>query len=174
MSPEERKQLAQTRLPKRKKPSKKQEEKIKEGRREILKDPILRQTLIDLAGEHTLALIQEFTYDMSDEDLSRKLKVKVSEIRSTLNKLHNRGLVTYSRSKDAETGWYSYIWKFQENKMNALLEEVINITDDETEQTEHYFCSQCSSEEKIPFDEAMDLKFKCPICSMPLSYREKQ
>lgn len=175
MSPEERKQLAQKKLPKQRKPSKKQEEKIKETRRNMLKDPILRQSLIDLAGEHALAIVQEFTYDMSDEDLSRKLKVKVSEVRSTLNKLHNKGIVTYSRSKDSETGWYSYIWKLQEHKINRIVEETINTTDTLlNSQTEHYYCSQCSSKEYIPFDEAMDLKFRCPICSMPLSYKEKQ
>ncbi|MCC7552181.1 hypothetical protein KO317_00765 [Candidatus Micrarchaeota archaeon] len=174
MTPDERKQLAQKRLPKQKKPNKRQEEKIKESRRQFLKNPILRQKLIDLAGEHALALMQEFTYDMSDEELSRKIKAKVSEVRSTLNKLHNKGIVVYSRSKDSETGWYSYIWKFQDHKVQALLEEAVNAEEiTQNVQTDHYHCLQCSSKELIPFEEAIDLKFRCPVCSMPLSYKEK-
>ncbi len=174
MSPEERKTLAQKKLPKRRKPSKKKEQKIKKSRRQILKDPVIRQQLINLAGEHALAMVQEFTYEMSDDDLSRKIKVKVSEIRSTLNKLHSRGIVTYSRSKDSETGWYSYIWKFHQNKVAVLLEDVIKMeNENEESQTELYYCSQCDSEEEIPFEDAVDIKFRCPLCSMPLSYKER-
>ncbi|MFA5381698.1 MAG: hypothetical protein WC356_00910 [Candidatus Micrarchaeia archaeon] len=175
MSSEQRKQLAQTRLPKRQKPSKKKEEKIKEVRRQLLKDPVIRQNLIDLAGEHALALVQEFTYEMSDDDLSRKIKVKVSEIRSTLNKLHNKGIVTYCRSKDSETGWYSYVWTFHQNKIAELLEQKMN-EEKQTQESnqELYFCSHCSLDEEIPFEDAVDLKFRCPVCSTPLSYKEKR
>jgi len=150
--------------------------KRKLKRRDILKNVVVRQHLINTAGEHALEVVQDFTDLMTDEEISRRLKVKVSEIRATLNKLHYDGLVRYSRSKDPETGWYSYLWRINEDKVHKLtnLENTYNKLQDKINNTELYYCEDCSCDEVFNFEKSIDLKFKCPYCTSSLKYLEKE
>jgi len=140
----------------------------------LLANPTVRQNLIDLAGENTLAVIREFEKEMSDEELARRTKIKVSEVRAVLNKMHCAGLVSYLRNRDKDSGWYSYIWKVNQAKMEALLpskggEET---TMDDADAGEFYICKACSPGKAVPFDRASELLFRCESCGTSLEFLE--
>ncbi|MEM2974745.1 MAG: hypothetical protein QW112_03950, partial [Candidatus Micrarchaeia archaeon] len=104
-----------------------------------------------------------------------KCKMKVSEIRAVLNKLHNIRLASYTRTKDKDTGWYSYIWKVHLSEIPSIIEkhmqeEIENLERQlETSTTVFsFYCPRCSKENKIEFDTAADLRFKCPSCRRQL------
>lgn len=145
--------------------------KRKIGRRAVLlADARVRQMLIEMGGENTLQVLKEFTEEMSDDELARKAKLKVSEVRIVLNKLHSEGLVSYTRLRDKDSGWFSYIWRIKEEEMQKLLEKVKENKKEEV--GEFYFCGKCGKE-KHSFASASELFFRCPSCGESLIYFEK-
>ncbi|MEK6981449.1 MAG: hypothetical protein AABX38_00835 [Candidatus Micrarchaeota archaeon] len=140
----------------------------------ILSSAVARQYLIDLAGENTLAIIKNFATSTSDEELSKNLKLKISDVRATLNKLHSQGLVNYLRQKDSETGWFSYSWTLNSQK----IEEWLNTKLKEKRATldlngENYFCSSCGLESLVSFEHASNCGFKCNKCEKDLEFLEE-
>ena len=61
--------------------------------------------------------------ESTDEELARKTGVKTSDVRVVLNRLHSCGLFTYTRVRDRESGWYSYIWKMSEGRLRLFAGE---------------------------------------------------
>jgi len=89
----------------------------------VLGSAAARQKLIEAGGENTIDLIREFDRDMSDEELARKTGVRTSDVRVVLNRLHSCGLFTYTRVRDRESGWYSYIWKMSEDRLRQFADD---------------------------------------------------
>jgi hypothetical protein len=96
----------------------------KNARAAVLASAAARQQLIDMGGENTISIIREFDKDMSDEELARKTGIKASDVRVVLNRLHSYGLFAYTRVRDKDSGWYSYIWKMSEGRLREVVGNV--------------------------------------------------
>lgn len=153
-----------------------QQEKLWTGKLNvILSDSYIRQVLIDLAGENTLEIIRNFNGHVSDEDLAKRLKLKISDVRATLNKLHNESLVYYIRQKDSETGWYSYSWLLNKVKMEEwTAHQTRKRTEFATEGNDHYFCPGCGLESMLEFEKATEIEFRCQKCSKGLEFLDRE
>ncbi len=140
----------------------------------IFSDAHARQVMISVGGENALEIIRNYPKDMSDEEISRKLKVKISDIRSALNRMHGEGFVVYNRKKDNETGWYSYTWSL--NRRN-IVEWFERITEERNElfnsKIEKYYCKKCGVNSLVGFVDAADKNFKCNCCNGSLNFLEK-
>lgn len=146
-------------------------------KREVLNlfsDAYARQVMITLGGENALEVIRTYPYCVSDEEISRKLKVKISDVRSTLNRMHGEGFVAYTRKKDSETGWYSYSWSL--NKKN-IVEWVKRINKEKDKlfnpEIEKYYCKKCGLDSLVGFVNASNNNFKCSCCNGNLEFLEK-
>ncbi|MBM3229088.1 hypothetical protein FJZ26_01540 [Candidatus Parvarchaeota archaeon] len=139
---------------------------------ELLSSAFARQGLIELAGENAVNVLREFSFEMSDEDLARKSKTKLSDVRAVLNRLHTTGLVDYARSRDPESGWYSYVWRINDTTVEKMIESYKLKNAQNTENTvvggEVYYCKECGEGTKDSFEEAYDKKFKCLGCRKDL------
>lgn len=93
----------------------------KAARQAVLASATARQQLIEMGGENTIDIIREFDRDMSDEELARKTGIKASDVRVVLNRLHSCGLFSYTRVRDRDSGWYSYIWKMSEGRLRDFV-----------------------------------------------------
>ena len=51
------------------------------------------------------------------KQLLKKTGIKLNIVRKILYKLYDIGLATYKRSKDPETQWFTYSWKFEEQEV---------------------------------------------------------
>lgn len=138
----------------------------------ILADAQIRQNLIELGGENALSIIRNFYGNFSDDDLAKKLKLKISDVRATLNKLHNEGLVNYIREKDNETGWYSYSWSLNLPRIEKWADSQIKRMGTNAN-TDYYFCASCGAASVTNFESAVNWDFKCERCSKPLEYIEE-
>jgi len=146
-----------------------------EARGRILSNKYVQDYFVTNFGEDSMRIVKAANSEMTDEALSIKCKLKVSEIRSVLNKLQNIGLAAYTRSKDKDTGWYSYIWKVQLSSLSRIIErqmhDEVNSLKQQLETSTtvfSFYCPKCSKENKIDFDMATDLRFKCPSCRKQL------
>ncbi|HQT44664.1 MAG TPA: hypothetical protein PLO51_01690 [Candidatus Micrarchaeota archaeon] len=145
----------------------------------LLSQSHIRQYLIETAGENAINVMKEFSYEMTDEDLARKCKTKLSDVRAVLNKLHTTGLVEYTRDKDPQSGWYSYIWKINDKSAGGLLEDMSGKTgekavDASENTTEQYICNDCGRDTLCSFEAAFENKFKCPSCGNNMSFFDEK
>lgn len=146
---------------------------------QAVSNKLVQDYLISNFGEESVKIIRAATEEMTDDALAVKCKLKVSEIRALLNKMHSIRLAEYTRIKDKDTGWYSYIWRINlrgiydvldlsmQNEMNQLnnrLEENTTVLS--------YICSKCSKTNVIDFELASKLAFRCPNCKRRL-YEKK-
>jgi len=143
---------------------------------ELLTRPIVRQTLIDVGGENALAIIKHFDRSLSDEEIAKMLKLKISDVRAALNVLHSEGLVMYTRYKDNDTGWYSYSWWLNKERIFKWVEEKTKkfSFSSTSNGSEHYVCPFCGISTIVDFDNAMDKGFKCDICGKPLEFLNEE
>lgn len=150
---------------------------LKMWKTQLLADPQVRQMLINVAGEHTLHVIGEFDRQMSDEEIAKKTALRTSDVRVVLNKLHSHGLVSYSRSRDRNSGWYSYVWKMNNDKAREIIGQMKNNGENPGaapagggEAAECYYCRSCDPKKAITFERASDYMFKCAQCGSNLEY----
>ena len=139
----------------------------------ILQDAYIRQSLIGIGGENALAIIRNFYGKHSDEELAKKLKIKISDVRATLNKLHNEGFVNYNRQKDNETGWYSYSWTLNHERMEKWANDQTNKIDGYQEDGEKYYCPSCGTATITDFEDASAGDFKCAHCERMLEFLDR-
>lgn len=137
----------------------------------ILADAFIRQSLIEVGGENALAIVRNFYGNHSDEELAKKLKIKISDVRATLNKLHNEGLVNYARQKDTETGWYSYSWSLNRTRMEKwATDQAGKISSEAGGEGENYYCPSCGASTITGFEDAMSGDFRCTHCNRMLEF----
>ena len=154
----------------------KKESYSKAVRGTVLANAVARQSLIEMGGENTIDVIREFDRDMSDEELAKKTGIKASDVRVVLNRLHSQGLFSYTRVRDRDSGWYSYIWKMSEGKLKDFGEKFApGMEGEKTEimEGDAYICPQCSPGAPVKFEDAAELKFKCSNCGSDLEFLER-
>jgi len=142
----------------------------KAARAAVLADAAARQRLIDMGGENTIDVIREFDRDMSDDELAKKTGIRPSEVRVVLNRLHNRGVFAYTRVRDKDSGWYSYIWKMDEGRLKSVGVKAVPEEAVQSAAKEGYRCLCCSQERIVDFSEAVDARFRCSNCGASLEY----
>jgi len=148
----------------------------------ILKVPTVQEFIEKKAGKNAVDLIKICCYKrkaIKDEDVANELKLKVTDVRTTLNRLHYRGIANYRKTKNKKTGWYSYTWKINTPK---VIELVIEEQKDEIEKLERmleeeesYSFFSCKKKcQEHPFEIAAEYQFKCPSCGNTMKYLDNK
>jgi len=114
--------------------------------------------------------------EITDEEIANKTGIRLNFVRKILYKLYDHSLVGLRRSRDENTGWFIFHWRLQPdqvegfvlNQKRRILEKLETRLRYEKNH-DFYYCStpEC---ERIPFEEAMELVFKCPTCNKPLMH----
>jgi len=141
----------------------------------IFSNAFIRHQFIAIGGENSLDIVRNYPLDLSDEEMSKKLKVKISDIRSTLNKMHGEGFVHYNRRKDNETGWYSYSWSLNRKKIEGWANKItLEKKNAPGSGIERYYCKKCGADSVVGFVNALEADFKCSCCSKTLEYLDPE
>ena len=105
----------------------------------------------------------------TDEEVSKKMNLKVTEIRALLNKLHFRGIAIYQKSRNQKTGWYNYTWEISKKRLATIvIEQQQDVLDKLGEKQalegdyNFFDCNNCN--ERLPFEVAAEYNFICPSC----------
>ncbi len=135
----------------------------------LLRKKRVRQRLRDFVSENAVKVLQLLLKTTDDEKIAEKLGCKVSEVRATLNKLHELGIVRYDRSKNPSTGWYTYSWYINPQRFVEWLEEEQKAWKRLLERGEEYYaCPVCGLKAVFDFSQAFERGFKCPYCEQAL------
>lgn len=124
-------------------------------------------------GEEVLRIMAEAGEPVTDEYIAGFLGVKVTVVRTVLNRFHFWGIVDYHKERDPDTGWYTYTWFIRMSRLKeALLEEISEREKEIVEkldELEKYMFFECpEGHERVTFEVAMELNFTCPVCGKPL------
>ena len=112
----------------------------------------------------------------TDEEIANKTEIKLNIVRKILYKLYDLKIANYKRSKDPETQWFTYSWKFDKNELiNQINKECENELKNLNEQLDYeennmfFICPE--GHVRYNFDEASDEDFFC-VCGEELEFEE--
>jgi len=140
---------------------------------EMLENPLVQQILLDILGDSiegfdVLSTLIELG-EATDDEISRKLNLKLNTVRKILYKLYDARLVDYTREKEEDINWYTYTWKPTLDKLPWVVrkraQEMLKKLKEQLiveENNMFFYCPKC--EIKYIFEEAMDCGFRCPHC----------
>ncbi len=147
----------------------------------MLNDPLVQSALLSIVQEEeNLAIVQCLIDGIeTDEEIAEKTEIKLNIVRKILYKLYDNGVASYKRSKDPETQWYAYAWKFEEEEVTKLIkEEASNRLKelkkmlDEEENSMFFVCpyNHC----RFNFEQATYYGFTCPDCGEEINFQDNK
>lgn len=142
---------------------------------------LLSQIAVALGGEEAIKVVKELRElgKATDDQLAQRTSIPLNDVRKILYALQSASLVTVDRTRDKKTGWFIFHWKLQpdaaegfaisrKKKVLAKLEARL-----EYERShDFYACPLCRR--RIPFEQAIELVFKCPTCSEALAHEDNE
>jgi len=114
--------------------------------------------------------------EITDDEIANKTGIRLNFVRKILYKLYDHSLVALRRSRDESTGWFIFHWRLQPDQLEGFIQNQKRRILDKLEARlryeknhDFYYCytPKCK---RVPFEEAMELVFKCPSCNKPLMH----
>ena len=146
---------------------------------QMIEDPLVKTLLTNIVEDESNLPIVEALIDgvETDEEIANKTGIKLNIVRKILYKLYDMGLASYKRSKDPETQWFTYSWKFEKdeviNRIQKDSEQYLKMLNDELEREENnmfFICPQ--GHVRLDFDDASDYEFLCPVWMEELEFQD--
>lgn len=146
---------------------------------EILNESMVQELIYDVTedNENSLTIIKCLLEGkLTDEEISEEIELRLNIVRRILYKLYDAGLASYKRSKDPETQWYTYSWKFEEERVIDTIaknyEEISREAEESLAYEEDNMFFKCINGCRFNFEEASEHNFVCPECEKTLEYQD--
>jgi transcription initiation factor TFIIE subunit alpha len=150
----------------------------KEGT-EILNESLVQELIYEVTedNENSLTIIKCLLEGkITDEEISEEIELRLNIVRRILYKLYDAGLASYKRSKDPETQWYTYSWKFDKESVIDTISKKYEESKEEIEESLAYeednMFFACINGCRFNFEEASEYNFVCPECEKTLEYQD--
>ncbi|MEM2954618.1 MAG: hypothetical protein QW625_01535, partial [Candidatus Nanoarchaeia archaeon] len=107
---------------------------------------------------------------VAEEQIAKKLKMHVNDVRKLIYRLYEKGLAIYEKKTDPKKKWwYVYYWSLNKDKIADLylayrkkyLEK--KKVELQEEQKYAFVCKTCNA--RYDYESALDKEFTCPVCS---------
>ena len=146
----------------------------------MISDLIIQDTLLDITDDEkgSVSIVECILNGKTSElEISEATEIKVTKVRKVLYKLYDAGVVTYKRTKDPETNWDIYNWKFDENKVSNIIAEKNEKYSQEIEKSikyeeENMFFACKTNGHRYKFEKATEMNFVCPKCGETLEHQD--
>jgi len=132
---------------------------------------IEEEVITSIAGEDVLELvsyIKEKT-NISEFVIAEDLEKEINTTRNMLYRLLHANLVSFTRKKDKQKGWYIYYWTYSEGNILHLYWESKKIRLEDLklrllreETTVFFSCPEGCI--RLDFDKAIEFDYLCPEC----------
>jgi transcription initiation factor TFIIE subunit alpha len=139
-------------------------------------DATLMKVAEALGEEEAVKLIEMLknSEEITDDEIANKTGIRLNNVRKILYKLYDHSLVSLRRERDPKTGWFIFHWKLQTDQLEGFILsqkkrvfEKLNIRLEYEKNHDFYYCGTPGCR-RIPFEEAVELVFKCSTCGKPL------
>jgi transcription initiation factor TFIIE subunit alpha len=114
--------------------------------------------------------------EVTDDEIANKTGIRLNFVRKILYKLYDHSLVSLRRSRDENTGWFIFHWKLQPDQLEGFItnqkKHVLQKLDARLSYEKNHDFYYCGTPgcKRMPFEEAMELIFRCPTCSKPMMH----
>lgn len=146
----------------------------------MLNDPVFQEILMDITqddGSSNSIIECILNGTTSDLEISEETEIKLTIVRKILYKLYDVGLATCKKSKDPETKWEIYNWKFEPEKISDIitkkyekLSEQIQKSIEYEEENMFFVCKP--NGHRYKFEKASENNFACPKCGNSMEYQD--
>jgi len=116
--------------------------------------------------------------ETTDDQIANQTGIRLNSVRKILYKLYDHSLVALRRSREENAGWFIFHWRLQLDQLEGfILNQKRRVLEKlETrlryEQNHDFYYCYTIGCKRIPFEEAMELVFRCPTCNKPLMHFE--
>lgn len=114
--------------------------------------------------------------EITDDEIANRTGIRLNNVRKILYKLYDHSLVSLRRTRDPQTGWFIFHWKLQPDQIEGFILsqkrrilEKLSLRLEYEKNHDFYYC-QTPGCRRIPFEEAVELIFRCPTCGKPLMH----
>ena len=143
-------------------------------------DPAVEKILMDITNneEGSVPIIECILNGKTfDSEIAEETEIKLNRVRKILYKLHDAGIASYKRTKDPETNWFIYSWKFDQEKVSDIISRKHKKNSEEIEKSikyeeENMFFACKLNGHRYKFEKASEFNFVCPVCSESLEYHD--
>ena len=146
-----------------------------------LPDPYIEELIKELIGSDALPLVTliKGKQNVSEFKIASKLNVTVNQVRNIFYRLGEHDLVSFTRKKDKQKGWYVYFWTFELGKAHHLLmdlkrKKIDLITKMLSEERKNVFLVCPKGCIRVGTEDALELQFHCPECNNVLKEVNKE
>jgi transcription initiation factor TFIIE subunit alpha len=146
-----------------------------------LSNDLIHNVVLQVAGEDVIPLVKALKNkkNISEFKLAENIGQEINITRNMLYRLYHANLVSFTRRKDKQKGWYIYYWTFKTKMIKFLLtdlkkKKIEALTERITREKANFFfmCStQCM---RLNFDQAVDFNYKCPECGIIMNQVDNQ
>jgi transcription initiation factor TFIIE subunit alpha len=148
------------------------------GSKLFLVDNETLKKVVALFGEDAVRVVETLkeVHEITDNDIANKTQIRLNIVRKTLYRLYDHSIVALRRSRDKETGWFIFNWRLQPDQLvGFILNQKRHVLEKletrlEYEKSHIFYTCQTSGCKRFPFEEALELLFKCPTCNKPMMY----
>lgn len=140
---------------------------------------MIESVISEVSGKDTMKLYKALKgkKNVSEFKLADDIDEEINTTRNMLYRLHNANLVSFTRKKDKQKGWYIYYWTFNINRIKDLMKDLkkkrLEMLKDrlEREKMSHFFAcpDRCI---RLDFEQATDFGYKCPECGQLLNQED--
>lgn len=146
----------------------------------LLDDETLNKVAEALGEEEAIEIIYTLknTGEITDDQIANETGIRLNSVRKILYRFYDHSLVSLRRSRDQNTGWFIFHWKFQPDQLEGFISNqkrhVLQKLDTRLSYEKNHDFYYCGTPgcKRIPFEEAMELIFRCPTCNEPMMHFE--
>jgi transcription initiation factor TFIIE subunit alpha len=147
----------------------------------MIKDPLVQELLYEIINEEDEGSINivECLIEgkVTDEEIAENTELRLNIVRRVLYKLYDAGLASYKRSKDPETQWYTYTWKFESERVQEMInhkhDKIVSDLKSILDYEENNMFFACKTNDcRCTFDEASENGFICPKCDGEMEFMD--
>jgi transcription initiation factor TFIIE subunit alpha len=144
-------------------------------------DDITLMKVAEALGEEEAVKLIEIlknSDETTDDEIANKTGIRLNSVRKILYKLYDHSLVSLRRTRDPKTGWFIFHWKLQPDQLEGFILsqkrrvlEKLNIRLEYEKNHDFFYCHTPGCR-RIPFEDAVELVFRCSTCGKPLMHYE--
>lgn len=143
-----------------------------------INDSALMKVAESLGDEEAIKLIEilKNLSETTDDEIANKTGIRLNFVRKILYKFYDHSLVSLRRTRDPNTGWFIFHWKLQPDQLEGFILsqkrrvlEKLDLRLNYEKDHDFYYCYSPGCK-KFPFEDAVELIFKCPTCGKPLMH----
>ena len=146
-----------------------------------LPDNHIEELIKELVGSDAIPLVMfiKDKHNISEFKIADKLQITINQVRNIIYRLGEYDLLSFTRKKDKEKGWYVYFWTLENVKLHYAIighkQRKIELLNNmlKEERTDNFLlCPKGCL--RVRSEEALELQFKCPECDAVLKEENKE